>query len=143
MGSRKSKRKREPFVISSFDKERLVDLLSSGAAAVEASDGDLLRDEIARGAEVRPEEIPPDVVTMNSSVRVSDPASGSEFVYTIVFPADGDLDRGRVSILTRLGTSLLGCRIGDLVRWNTPEGPRELRVEEIIYQPESAGDFHL
>jgi regulator of nucleoside diphosphate kinase len=140
----KGPRSKNDLVISSFDKERLTLLLkemdASAASAVERED---LTHEIERGAEVRPEEIPPDVVTMNSTVRLTDLESGSSHVYTIVFPSDADPDKGKISILAPLGTALLGYRVGDVVKWRRPEGDRRLKIEAIVYQPEAAGDYHL
>lgn len=140
----KRKQAKENLVISSFDKQRLMRLLRTGAASGEAREEleDLVT-EIERGAEVQPQEIPPDVVTMNSTVRVTDVDSGSTHVYTIVFPADADYEKGKISILAPLGTALLGYRVGDTVNWQVPRGVRRLKIEEILYQPEAAGDFHL
>ena len=127
-------------VISSFDKERLKKLLATESEAENAAD---LEYEIERGAEVRPEDVPPDVVTMNSTVRVTDLDSGATHVYTIVFPADADPEKGRISILSMVGTALIGYRKGDVIDWQTPRGNRKLRVDDILYQPEAAGDWHL
>jgi regulator of nucleoside diphosphate kinase len=60
-----------------------------------------------------------------------------------VFPTDADLDNGKISILAPLGTALLGYRVGDIIKWRRPQGDRQLKIEEIVYQPEAAGDFHL
>jgi regulator of nucleoside diphosphate kinase len=144
MKRRKGSRSKNDLVISSFDKERLTRLLeeTDTSAADRAELEDLTR-EIERGAEVRPEEIPPDVVTMNSTVRLTDLESGSSHLYTIVFPSDADVDKGKISILAPLGTALLGYRVGDVINWHLPRGDRRLRIDEIVYQPEAAGDFHL
>ncbi len=137
-------RKGRGHVISSFDKERLTRLLQSREAAA-ASPNDLseLRDEIETGAEVRPQEIPPDVVTMNSAVRVTDLDTGVSQVYTIVFPADADYEKGRISILSGLGAMLLGCRVSEIVPLTVVGQRRRLRIDGIVYQPEAAGDYHL
>jgi regulator of nucleoside diphosphate kinase len=141
---RGKKASKDSLVISSFDKKRLMRLLRSGDAAAERREElEDLAKEIERGTEVQPQEIPPDVVTMNSTVRVTDVDAGSSHVYTIVFPADADYEKGRISILAPLGTALLGFRAGDVVNWDMPRGIRRLRIDEIIYQPEAAGDFHL
>lgn len=144
MKRRKDSRSKSDLVISSFDKERLTRLLqtpeTSGETRGELED---LTREIGRGMEVRPQEMPADVVTMNSQVRVTDLSTESAHVYTIVFPADADYDNGKISILAPLGTALLGYRIGDVVDWRMPGGARRLRIDEIIYQPEAAGDYHL
>ncbi|HET9213096.1 MAG TPA: GreA/GreB family elongation factor [Thermoanaerobaculia bacterium] len=60
-----------------------------------------------------------------------------------VFPHEADYKEGRISILAPLGTALLGFRVGDVVEWRMPAGTRTLRIEELLYQPEAAGDFHL
>ena len=140
--SRKSSK--DNLVISSFDKQRIMKLLRSAETAAEQREEmeDLVH-EIERGSELQPTEIPPDVVTMNSTVRVTDAGSGTSHVYTIVFPADADYEKGKISILAPLGTALLGYRVGDTVDWHMPRGVRRLRIDEIIYQPEAAGDFHL
>lgn len=136
--------KKIAFQITSFDKERLRRLLASveaeHGAAVDAED---LSREIERGTEVAPTEVGADVVTMNSTVRVTDLESGTAHVYTIVFPSDADYEKGRVSILSPAGTALLGARIGDEVTWSASETLRRVRIEELLYQPEAAGDFHL
>lgn len=141
---RRRKSATENLVISSFDKQRLMRLLRGPQTTDEVREELLdLEREIERGTEVQPQEIPADVITMNSTVRVTDVDSGSTHVYTIVFPADADYEKGRISILAPLGTALLGYRVGDTVDWPMPRGVRHLRIDEILYQPEAAGDFHL
>lgn len=137
-------RYRSALLISSFDKQRLTVLLDAlDRTAEEREELEDLEREIERGAVVRPEEIPADVVTMNSTVRVSDCEDGTASVYTIVFPGNADYERGRISILAPLGIALLGYRVGDTVDWNMPGRTRKLRIDEIVYQPEAAGDYHL
>ena len=141
---RKGSRTKDDLVISSFDKQRLMRLLSSAETSIEdRAELEDLTHEIERGAEVQPQDIPPDVVTMNSCVRLTDLEAGTSHTYTIVFPADADYEKGRISILAPLGTALLGYRIGDIVNWKMPGGTRQLRIDALIYQPEAAGDFHL
>ena len=139
------RRKTEPSIhITRFDKSRLTQLLESldSSAGIREEIEDL-EQELARGTEVDSHEVAPDVVTMNSTVRVTDLDTAGTHVYTIVFPADADFERGRISILSPIGTALLGYRAGDEVTWETPRGTRRLRIEALIYQPEAAGDYHL
>ena len=139
-----AKKKASAIHITRFDKTRLMRLLRSLDAAHENREEieDLER-ELERGTEVESAEVEPDVVTMNSTVRVTDLDTNASQLYTIVFPADADFDKGRISILSPLGTALLGYRAGDVVTWEMPRGTRRLRIEELVYQPEAAGDFHL
>lgn len=104
---------------------------------------DSLRSELDRATVVPPKDIPPDVITMTSKVRIKDLDSGEESVYSLVFPENADIDTGRISILAPIGTALIGYRIGDTIEWKVPAGTRRLKVEAILYQPEASGDYHL
>lgn len=131
--------------ISEFDMKRLKGLIKFAEERwdkrvvkyLEELDGELDRAEI-----VKPEEIPTNVITMNSTFRLIDLDSGEELVYTLVFPANANSTNGRISILAPVGTAVLGYRVGDTVEWPVPAGMKKLRVEEIVYQPEAAGDYH-
>jgi regulator of nucleoside diphosphate kinase len=87
---------------------------------------------------VASDEIPPDVVTMNSQVVLRDLDTGGEIVLTLVFPRDANVDQQRVSVLAPLGTAILGYRGGDIIEWQMPGGTRRLEVERVLYQPEAA-----
>lgn len=99
--------------------------------------------ELERAQVVAPNQVPADVVTMNSKARVKDLATGEEITYTLVFPEQADIDQDKISVLAPIGTAMLGQRVGDEFEWQVPAGPVRLRVEEVLYQPEAAGDFHL
>lgn len=101
---------------------------------------EMLARELARAEVVRSEEIPPDVVTMNSHVRIRDLNAGRQFSYTLVFPEVADISEGRISVLAPIGTALLGYREGDEIEWEVPGGIRRIRVVEVLYQPEAEGD---
>jgi regulator of nucleoside diphosphate kinase len=64
-------------------------------------------------------------------------------VYTLVFPSKANIADNKLSIMAPLGMALLGYRKGDIVKWTVPSGVKKLRVDDIIYQPEAAGDYHL
>ena len=83
-------------------------------------------------------EIPPDVVTMGSTVRLTDLQTGEEETYTLVYPNDADIDENKLSVLAPIGTALLGYRAGDVVEWPVPAGVRRFRVEEVLSQPARA-----
>lgn len=99
-----------------------------------------LRNELERADIVDSAEIPPDVVTMNSTVRLVDMETGEQEIVSLVFPPDADIDEGRISVLAPVGTAILGYRVGDTFTWAVPGGERQLRVKEVVYQPEAFGD---
>lgn len=102
-----------------------------------------LEKELDRGKVVRSQEIPSDVITMNSEVHLKDLNTKEEITYRLVFPDHADANQGWVSILAPIGTALLGYRVGDIIEWKVPAGIAKLKVEKILYQPEAAGDYHL
>ena len=129
-------------VISSLDAQRLENLLAS----VRGSDfpgRDELEAELARADVVEPEEIPPTVVTMNSTVRFKVLPGGQAFELTLVYPKDADGSGSRISILAPVGSALLGLSQGDEIEWPKPDGGvMRVRIEEVTYQPERAGEYH-
>ncbi|NLF70148.1 MAG: nucleoside diphosphate kinase regulator [Candidatus Anammoximicrobium sp.] len=99
--------------------------------------------ELQRAEIVASDEVPDDVVTMNSTVVLRDMETGEEETYTLVYPNHADIARNRLSVLAPVGTAILGYHVGDVVRWCVPAGLRELRIEEVLFQPEREGVFSL
>jgi regulator of nucleoside diphosphate kinase len=129
--------------ITTFDLERL-DSLIDGVRAAGPQKKDYLvqlEKELERARMVDPEKIPDDVITMNSIVRIRDLDSGEEITYTLVFPADARIEENRISVLSAVGTALIGYRVGDVIEWQVPSGLKRLKVEEILYQPEASGHY--
>ncbi|WP_206668775.1 nucleoside diphosphate kinase regulator [Lacisediminimonas profundi] len=127
-------------VISSLDAERLENLLDS--LPHNAFPGkDELESELARADVVDPKDIPATVVTMNSTVRFK--TATDEFVLTLVYPKDQKADGSTISILAPVGSALLGLSQGDEMEWPKPGGGAlRVRIEEVTYQPERAGEYH-
>ena len=136
--------KREIY-ITEYDADRLKDLISEAKRLVPRGNEYLesLEAELDRSHLVVPTEVPPDVITMNSKVCLVDLDTNEEMVYTLVFPQDADIDQSKISILAPVGTAMLGYRVGDVFTWQVPDGVRRLKVKQILYQPEAAGDYHL
>lgn len=142
---REVKMKERAICVTEFDQKRLSKLLVGAWSWNKKDMGHLARleEELDRAQIVAPEEIPSDVVTMNSQVRVKDLDTKERMEFTLVFPAEANFERGRISILAPIGTALLGYRAGETVEWKVPGGVRRLKIERVLYQPEAAGDYHL
>ena len=134
-----------PLIITRLDSDKIQWLLWNAGATLYRGSLYLkkLKEELDRATIVEPEEVPPDVVTMNSSVSLVDVMTGEELNYTLVYPEDADLQQGKISVLAPIGTAMLGYRVGDTFTWDTPGGIRAVRVEKILYQPETAGNYDL
>ena len=99
--------------------------------------------ELGRGKVVKSQDVPNNVITMNSKIRLRNIDTQEEMIYQLVFPDNADVDQGKISILAPIGTALLGYKAGDIIEWKVPAGLMKLKVEDILYQPEAAGDYHL
>ncbi|MEX5220053.1 MAG: nucleoside diphosphate kinase regulator [Nitrospiraceae bacterium] len=129
--------------ITETDLNRLSDLVHTGPASRRKDDESrqTLEQTLDHAQIVASTAIPETVVTMNSTARVVDLSTGRERVCTVVFPNEADVEQNRISVLAPLGAAMLGCRVGDVVEWRPPGGAREVRILEVLYQPEAAGDF--
>jgi regulator of nucleoside diphosphate kinase len=117
-----------PIYISHDDNSKLRLLLS--AALYSNSNAALikLRDELDRAVIIDPAAIPSDIVTMESLVEFEDLATGEVEEYMITFPERSNVEEKRLSVLTPIGTALIGCREGDTITWITPGGARQLKI---------------
>ena len=125
-------------VVSSRDLERLDGLLFSPTAR-NRSDLDGLRDELERATVREPEEMPPDVITMNSRARFREQPSGREYELTLVYPHEAGPDDSKISVFSPAGSALLGLAVGQSIDWKTDDGRiLHLEVLEVVAQPEAS-----
>lgn len=124
-------------IVTDLDLQRLRTVLDHhDVPTAEALDA-----ELHRAVVVPQREVPADVVTMNSDVIYEDESTGARRTVRVVYPRDADAGRGWVSVLAPIGSALLGLRVGQHIDWNVPAGRRRLRIVEVPYQPEAAGDL--
>ncbi|WP_205504244.1 nucleoside diphosphate kinase regulator [Rufibacter psychrotolerans] len=125
------------------DHERLHQLVqqqrSSGSPNTVAG----LCQELRHAHQLPSEEVPEDVITMNSLVRLKEKKSGTVLELTLVYPKDADVTTRKISVLAPVGTAILGRKVGQEVECTVSGRTLTYRVEEVIYQPEAAGDFYL
>lgn len=143
-GSAAVKRGREVY-ITRFDFERLRELISVArtfGGSDQAAHLDELAHALARARIVDARAVPQDVCTMNSRVRLRNIEKRIRRVVTLSFPADAGT-QDRVSVLEPLGTALLGGRVGAAVAVAGRGVDGKYEIIEMLYQPESAGHYHL
>ena len=127
--------------ITNRDAARLETLLE-GLPAGSFAGLKALEDELYRATLVDPEEIPPTVVTMNSTVEFINDQSGQKFEMTLVYP-DAVSGSETVSIFAPVGSALLGLSVGQSISWQMPGGRElNLRVLQVVRQPEAMGEYH-
>ena len=81
------------------------------------------------------EEVPPDVVTMQSKVLLIDAGTAERRLVRVVYPDESDPAAGSVSVLDPLGADLFGAAVGETVH--------RYRIEDIVFQPEKSLRTHL
>lgn len=100
--------------------------------------------ELERARIITDDEVPNDLVTMNSKIRFLNVDDNKEMIITLVYPSDSNFKEGKVSILASLGSALLGLRVNQQIKWAFPDGKtRTLKILEVVYQPEANQDWHL
>jgi regulator of nucleoside diphosphate kinase len=111
--------------------------------AIGVNEAENLLNELHSGEIVEPEKIPGDVVTMNSIVKVRFMNSNKAIQIQIVYPDDANIRENKISIFSPVATALIGYRVKDEIDWIVPLGLTKLKIEEIVYQPEAAGNYNL
>ena len=132
-------------LVSFLDRDRLAERVSHARASwrTYAPYLDWFRARLTAARAVPSAGLPADVLTMNSRFVARDVKSGEAATYTLVYPEGESPDQGKLCVLSPMGAALFGARVRDVVSWVGADGPRSAVVEEILYQPEDAGDFDL
>jgi regulator of nucleoside diphosphate kinase len=131
-------------VITELDAARIQDLgsrLPNGGRGYAALDR--LIEKVTHEAEIVPgPRVSADVVTVNSRVSFRDELTGSVHRVTVVYPEEMSMADRRISVLSPVGSALLGQAVGSVASFELPDGTlREIRVLELHYQPEASGEY--
>lgn len=134
---------RPPIMMTTLDVERLYALLDSVPLDCAGDVVDFLAEEVDRAEVVEPRRIARNVVTMHSRILFQDNVTGAKEA-TLVYPGAEDIEAGAISILTPVGSALIGLAEGQSIDFRTPGGQlRKLTAVKILFQPEACGHFDL
>lgn len=111
--------------------------------SISNTEAEKLMKELDSAKIVEPTAIPSNVVTMNSIVRLSFVNNNKHVQFQIVYPDQANVKENKISIFSPIATALIGYKVADEIEWIVPAGLTKLRIDEIIYQPEAAGDYTL
>lgn len=114
-----------PEIILSQADHRLLNILAMAGLAHTPDQSDNLLYELDRASVLDDNEVPADIVRMGSSVRYRTDA-GLEQQVTLVYPADADIAAGRISVMTPVGTALIGLRTGQSITWRGRDNKRHM-----------------
>lgn len=122
---------------------QLIADLTQRTRGMEAS-VDALEEILDLGRVVPPQDIPQDIVTMNSKVVFEDLESQERREAVIAYPQDADPQSGKISVLSPVGIALLGLAAGAETELPLPHGRvARIRIREVSYQPEAHGEYAL
>jgi|SRR5690242_5878544 len=132
-------------LITQNDYDRLIEIIRQGKSLGTLSAGSLekIGEELKKARIIDQAKIPADVVTMNSKVEITDMATRRKMTLQLTYPDSADIKQQKISVFAPVGTALIGYRAGDEIAWEVPGGKKVFKINNVVYQPEAAGDFHL
>lgn len=93
---------------------------------------DELAEELDRAIVVKMEQVPEDVVTMHARCTYIDRRIGMQREIELVYPDEADPAIGKISVLTPVGSALIGLKVGQEIDWEFPDGSvRCLKVASV------------
>ena len=116
---------------------------AKNSKTINSNEAEKLLSELSKAEIVSSEKIDKDVVTMNSEVKLFFENTQKEQSFKIVYPQDANLKENKISIFSPIATALIGYKIGGEIEWIVPGGMTKIKIVDLIYQPEAAGDFDL
>lgn len=129
--------------ITKLDYIRLNKLIASARneMTTELKSLNVLEYDLIRAEKVISEKIDPDYITMNSVVQIFNHDSRSQMKIKIVYPQEADYKKNFISVLSPLGSALIGYKENDIIKFEAPKGEVEITVQRIEYQPEANGEY--
>ena len=92
-----------------------------------------LGSEIRRAKRLKRKKALPDFVTMNSEVEITDMDTAKTMKLKLVYPGEADFRQGKVSVLSMLGSALLGYKVGSTITYSTPVGTKKILINSINF----------
>ena len=111
--------------------------------SIKKEEAEKLLAELKSAKIVEQNDIDGDLVTMISILIIHFQNNKTTMEFQIVYPIDANIKERKISIFSSVASALIGYRVGDEIDWLIPSGMTKIVIDEIIYQPESAGDFDL
>jgi regulator of nucleoside diphosphate kinase len=126
------------------DRQRLLQALDRALSSwvTYAPDLEFFRHKVRRSQAVPTDEIPGDVITMNSRFALRDEQTGETICYTLVYPEEEAPHVGKLSVLSPMGMAMYGAKVGEEVCWLSAAGAQVATVKKLLYQPEAVGHHH-
>jgi regulator of nucleoside diphosphate kinase len=128
--------------ITQRDHNRLHSMIGNYAPIISWKAAEFLLGELGRARIVDPDGIPPTTATMSSQIEFEDETTRKSRVVTLAYPEECVIYRDSLSILTPLGTALLGLSNGQSMSYRDRDGSlKTIRMRKVLHQPEAGRAF--
>lgn len=123
-------------ILRKDDYNLLVSYLKSGLSnsMFNRQDAAELQTELKKATLVNTDDFPPDVVGLNSKVKIKSEGKKDILELMLVMPDKADIKKRKISIMAPIGTALLGFRQGQVVKWQVPSGKKKFTIIEVANQ---------
>ncbi len=103
----------------------------SGKTTFDRQNAEDLLAELKKAKLVSKDEFPANVVRLNSTVRIKPEDKDYVMELMIVTPDKADIKERKISIMSPIGTALIGFRQGENVKWQVPSGKKTFTILEV------------
>jgi regulator of nucleoside diphosphate kinase len=93
-----------------------------------------LKTDLMAAEKVNDDEIPYEYVKMHTVFELKSDGEPNGRTITLVYPEEADIEKNMVSILSPVGSAVIGYRLGDTVKWKVPAGESFLKISKILLQ---------
>jgi regulator of nucleoside diphosphate kinase len=140
-----NKQKSDKMIISTLDSEMLIKCIRAveGRHTTKFDEIQMLKKKISTACRVKPQDVPRNIVTMNSFVELQRSNTGTAFTIKLVFPEFENIKESRISIFSALGAAIFSEKVGDEVVYMTWKNENHIKITDVIFQPEANGNYYV
>ena len=123
-------------VLSKNDYDIIMSYLKRSLATITFNrrDAEELENELKKAKIVDNDDVPEDVVRLNSTVTIKEEKENKVMEVMVVTPEKADIKQKKISIMSPIGTALIGFGKGQQVKWKVPAGNKTFTIMEVQYQ---------
>ena len=124
-------------LIIAWEDYETLDAYIKGLRSVNAFDRNnvmLLQEELKKAKLVKRDELPADVVRLNSRVVIREGTKEKFIELVVVVPEKADIKKKKISVFAPVGTALIGFRQGEKIKWNVPSGSKTFTIIKVYNQ---------
>lgn len=92
-----------------------------------------LEQELNEAKVLADNELPADVVRLDSTVKIESVDNNKTFSFQLVMPAEANMKKQKLSVFAPIGIALLGYQTGAIVEWEMPDGVKKFKIIEVTY----------